>query len=549
MKMNSTASFWTIGRKLIFGLCSIILVLAVVATVLQIRSARESGYENARIAYGHLTDLLAIQVSGGLKWKKIGSIEKAYLDFADNAQTNLASVITLDNEGVMVTELNSSLQSAFDLGEWAIANGESLKNGDARNVIIGDHVVISSPVVAGKSKDRVGTIVVAWSLARLNSQLDHSFNNQAIGIVVFVVVLIGILAFLSNRLVTRPLTEMTEAMGLIANGDLAAEIPGRHKSDEIGRMAEAVQVFRDNSLEIKTLEEEQEKAKHLAAEQQKTALIALVDTFESDVGGIVEAVASSATELKSTASAMTGISAQTSKQADVVASSSADASENVQSVATAAEQLSASINEISQQVAQSSTITGQAVDEATKANELIRGLDEAAQSIGEVVSLINDIASQTNLLALNATIEAARAGDAGKGFAVVASEVKNLATQTAKATEQISMQIGQVQDATTDAVSAIHNISKTIGEVAEISTVIASAVEEQGAATQKISRSIQQASAGTQEVSAAIHSVTDAATQSGLASQDVLSASGKLAEQSENLREQVSHFVCEVRSA
>ena len=549
MKQETAHSFWTIGRKLITGLCSVILVVAVVATVLQTRSARETGYENARIAYGHLTDLLAIQVSGGLKWKKVASIEKAYKDFADNALTGLASVVILDNEGVVVTALTSDLQRAFDLDEWRVANSAALKDGAVQNVIIGDHVVISSQVVAGKSKDRVGTIVVAWSLERLNNQLDQDFTNQTIGIVVFVVVLIGFMAFLSTRLVSRPLTEMTEAMGLLANGDLTAEIPGRDKSDEIGRMAEAVQVFKDNSIEMKALGEEREKAKSRAEEEKKAALNALVGNFETNVGGIVEAVASSATELNSTASSMTGISAETSKQAEAVSSASADASNNVQTVATAAEELSASITEIGQQVSQSSAITGQAVEEATRANELIQGLDQSAQSIGEVVSLINDIASQTNLLALNATIEAARAGEAGKGFAVVASEVKNLATQTAKATDQISTQISQVQNATSDAVSAIHGISKTIGEVAEIATTIASAVEEQGAATQEISRSIQRASAGTQEVSSAIHSVTDAAVQSGRASQDVLSASEELAEQGKKLREQVSNFVCEVRSA
>ena len=219
MKKDSAKSFWTIGRKLIVGLCSVILVAAIVATVLQTRSARETGYENARIAYGHLTDLLAIQVSGGLQWKKVESIERAYKDFAGNALTGLASVVTLDNEGVAVTELTSDLQRGFDLGEWIDANSAALKHGEAQNVIIGDHVVSFSQVVSSKSKERVGAIVVAWSLERLNSQLDRSVTSQTIGIVVFVVVLIGFLAVLSTRLVSRPLTEMTDAMGLIANGD------------------------------------------------------------------------------------------------------------------------------------------------------------------------------------------------------------------------------------------------------------------------------------------------------------------------------------------
>jgi len=351
------------------------------------------------------------------------------------------------------------------------------------------------------------------------------------------------------------------------------EITDKDREDEIGTMSKALQVFKDSALEKIVLEAEQQKM-HEAAEaerrvaekdqekrtaeaeelkirnekEKKEALFDLVSSFENSVGSVVDGVASAATEMQSTAQAMTGISQRTNDQANSVSNASANATANVQSVASASEELSMSIQEISQQVVQSSTITSQAVEEAEKANVLIKGLDAGAQNIGEVVSLIKDIAEQTNLLALNATIEAARAGDAGKGFAVVASEVKNLASQTAKATEQISTQISEVQGATSDAVGAIQEISETISRVDEISATIASAVSEQGAATQEISASVQKAAQGTQEVSTSIELVSGAATESDTASKDVLSASHELSEQAENLRTQVVNFVENVKT-
>jgi methyl-accepting chemotaxis protein len=218
-------------------------------------------------------------------------------------------------------------------------------------------------------------------------------------------------------------------------------------------------------------------------------------------------------------------------------------------VATATEELSSSIAEITRQVTQSARIAGQAVEESSRTTSTVRGLAEGAAKIGDVVKLINDIAGQTNLLALNATIEAARAGEAGKGFAVVAAEVKNLATQTAKATEEIAAQVGMIQQATGNSVAAIEGIGGTIGQINEIATTIASAVEEQGAATQEISRNVQQASAGTQEVSSNIGGVSQAAAETGAAASQVLSAADELSRQAETLRKEVGTFLADVRAA
>jgi chromosome segregation ATPase len=275
----------------------------------------------------------------------------------------------------------------------------------------------------------------------------------------------------------------------------------------------------------------------------------LTQTFGEKVGHMVGLVSSAATQLQATAESMTGTAERTMRQAANVTSAAEEASVNVQTVASASEELASSISEISRQVAQSAKIAGKAADDAKHTDSVVRALAEGARSIGEVVGLISNIAGQTNLLALNATIEAARAGDAGKGFAVVASEVKSLATQTAKATDQIGQQIAQIQAATNEAVTAIQGISSTIAEVNEIAAAIAAAVEEQGAATQEIARNIQQASAGTQDVTSNIAGVNQGASTTGAAAGEVLTAAGELSRQAEHLNGEVGRFIAEVKAA
>ncbi len=350
------------------------------------------------------------------------------------------------------------------------------------------------------------------------------------------------------RGITGPLSGMTHAMSTLADGDKTIEIEGAERGDEFGAMAKAVQVFKDNMIAADKAREEQKKEQD-AREQRAKRLEELTQDFDKVATEMLSSVTSSATEMESTATSMSSISEETNVQAATVAAASEQASTNVQTVASAAEELSSSISEISRQVAQSSEIATQAVGDAKETDEKIQGLAMAAQKIGEVVALITDIADQTNLLALNATIEAARAGDAGKGFAVVASEVKNLANQTAKATEEIGAQIKSVQDATQEAVAAIQGIGKTIGEIDEIGAAIAAAVEEQGAATQEIARNVEQAAAGTQEVSSNITGVTEAASQTGEAATQVTTAAKDLSSQAETLRSQVDKFLSDVREA
>ncbi|MGE5539128.1 MAG: methyl-accepting chemotaxis protein [Gemmatimonas sp.] len=378
-----------------------------------------------------------------------------------------------------------------------------------------------------------------------------------VGVLVLVALGIGaVLALVIGKVIAAPVVGMTGAMKALASGDTRAEIPARGQRDEIGEMAEAVQVFKDNMIEAERLRGEQEKlkaeqeqAKGRAEAEKKEALRKLADDFEASIRGVVETVSSASTELQTTAQAMSATAEQTNQQASAVAAASEQASANVQTVATAGEELSSSISEIGRQVGQSSRITQGAVEQATKTNVQIKTLAEAANRIGDVVKLINDIAGQTNLLALNATIEAARAGEAGKGFAVVASEVKSLATQTAKATEEISAKIAEMQNATGESVQAIQTITETISTINEIATTIASAIEEQGAATQEIARNVQQAAKGTQEVSSNIGGVTQAASETGAAAAQVLASSSELAKQGELLRSKVDTFIATVRAA
>jgi len=351
-----------------------------------------------------------------------------------------------------------------------------------------------------------------------------------------------------GRNILRRIRGLQRSMQLLSDGDLDTEIPQSRQRDEIATMADSLQVFRESMIEGRELTANQNQDRIAKAERASRMETQIAD-FETTVRNALSGLQTSASSMQTTAQSMSATADQSSALVSAVASAAEETSVNVQTVSAGTEELSSSISEIGRQVVTSAEIARKAVEEARATDTTMQGLADNAARISVVVDLIQTIASQTNLLALNATIEAARAGEAGRGFAVVASEVKNLASQTAKATEEIRQQIVSMQEVTTTAVSAIRNISSTIGEINDVTTAIAAAVEEQGAATREIARNIQHAAGGTSEVSSNIVGVSNASSEAGAAAGEVLNASDALRREADVLRSEIDSFLSNIRAA
>jgi methyl-accepting chemotaxis protein len=359
----------------------------------------------------------------------------------------------------------------------------------------------------------------------------------------------GSIAWLIGRSISKPLRRLGARMQALADGKLDGEIPGTGRGDEIGAMAATVQIFKDNAVRIRGLEQKEAEVQARTAAERRAAMENIASDFERSVTGIVRSVSTAAAGMQTTAQSMTATASDASARAATVGAASESSSNNVGTVASAAEELSSSVNEISRQVARSSEIASKAVDDAERTNATVGALSTGAEKIGEVVKLIHSIAAQTNLLALNATIEAARAGESGRGFAVVASEVKALANQTAKATEEISSQVAAMQASTSEAVASIGSITETISQMSEITVSISTAIDQQGDATREIARNIQSVAAGSNEISSHIGGVTMAAVATGKAASEVLANARELDNQSGMLRGAVDEFLVKVRAA
>ena len=348
--------------------------------------------------------------------------------------------------------------------------------------------------------------------------------------------------------ILRRIRGLQRSMQLLSNGDLDTEIFRSRQKDEIAAMSDTLQVFRESMIKARALSADQDKDR--AAKAERTSRIeARIAEFEATVRAALDNLQQSANSMQTTAQSMSSTADQSNALVGAVASAAEETSVNVQTVSAGTEELSSSIAEIGRQVVSSAEIARKAVAEAGATDTTMQGLADNASRISVVVDLIQVIASQTNLLALNATIEAARAGEAGRGFAVVASEVKSLASQTAKATDEIRGQIASMQDVTTSAVNAIRNIGQTIGEINDVTTAIAAAVEEQGAATREIARNIQHAAGGTTEVSGNIAGVSAASAEAGAAAAEVLNASAALRSEAEGLRGEIDAFLANIRAA
>jgi methyl-accepting chemotaxis protein len=472
----------------------------------------------------------------------------------DDDFTVVDRVVTLVGGVATVFKQDVRVATTIRRPDGSRATGTKLAAGPARTAVLDHHepfrgeaqilgksyLTAYDPILDGQGQ-MVGILFVGTPKAAFLTTFN-AFRNTILAASGISLLAIGWMVCIVTRRMFAPLAALRETMDRLARHELGAAIPACSRTDEIGDMARAVQVFRDAMIVTDRVAAER-AADQAAREARAAQLAGLVAGFEAQVGGMIGTLSSASGELETTAQAMTGTAARTNSQATIVAAAAEEANQGVQNVAAAAEELSASIAEISRQVTESAHMTVEAAGQARRTDTIVRTLSDGAARIGDVVSLISGIAGKTNLLALNATIEAARAGEAGKGFAVVASEVKSLAAQTARATSEIGAQIGYVQAAVQEAVSAIQGIVGRIEQISVISASIASAMEQQGLATVEISSSVQQAAVSTRQVTANITSVSQAANDTGLAASQVLGSAGALSRRAEQLSGEVRSFV------
>ena len=498
-------------------------------------------------------NLAAADMSAALSASTSDKLDDIQKEFK-TAQGRLRSNLDLlpDNQGNKMLRETAEKLLALGTGKTGVFNlrekeldsidyGQTILD-ETRKLNVGLGISVQQLVDGVQMETNASTLQARQEISLATSVMLALGALMLVGSALFVWLYVG-------RNILRRIGALHQSMQLLANGDLETEIyRSTNHNDEISVMANTLQVFRESMIEARALTSEQDKDR-IAKAERAARMEAKIAEFESTVRSALENLAQSANSMQSTAQSMSSTADQSNALVNAVASAAEETSVNVQTVSAGTEQLSSSIQEISRQVVTSAEIAKKAVDEAGATDATVQSLADSASRISVVVDLIQTIASQTNLLALNATIEAARAGEAGRGFAVVASEVKSLASQTAKATDEIRTQIASMQEVTTSAVGAIQGIGRIIGEINDVTTTIAAAVEEQGAATREIARNIQHAAGGTSEVSSNIVGVSTASAEAGAAAGEVLSASDALRREADMLRGEIDTFLNDMRAA
>jgi methyl-accepting chemotaxis protein len=536
------------------GITALLRFSAMNAAVVEITGNEVTGLASLsemRAAFLDYRGVVANELAGNGGAAALQAAQARLATIAGDYRTGAATYApTMDagEETAIFHEVTDATEGFFDSAGQIRDLLSAGKRTDAVNLMVNTMEPIALRAEAAFRKD------VAFNLATCHDQevaaaaLYTAARQTVIVIMVVAVIVAGLAGMFLASSIAMPIKGLTLAMRRLSAKDISGEIPARERTDEIGQMAQSVQAFKTGIIAAETALLEQ-AAERDAKARRGAVVERAVKEFEATAGDLVQQLATSSAELDTTARSMTGTADRTNSQANAVAAAAEQAHTGAQTVAAAAEQLTASVQEISRQVGQSAKTAGRAVLDAQRTNAIVLALAEGAEKIGNVVSLITNIAGQTNLLALNATIEAARAGDAGKGFAVVASEVKNLATQTAQATQEIGAQITHIQAATKEAVEAIRGISATIEEISAISTTIAAAVEQQGAATAEIARNVQQTALAAQDITSNISGVSQAANESSATASQVLEAADGMAKQAAKFSGAVNGFVAGVRAA